>query len=114
MTTAHPSSNGYFQQDSTPCHKAHLSDWFLEYGNEFIVLKRPPQPPDLNPKEHLWDVVEQEIHITDVQPTNLQQLRDAITSVWTKLSEECLQYLVESMPRRTKADLKAKGGPTRA
>ena len=47
----------------------------------------------------------------DVQPTNLQQMRDAIMSIWTKISEECL--LVESMPRRIKAILKSKGGPTR-
>ncbi len=49
----------------------------------------------------------------DVQPTNLQQLRDAIMSIWTKISEECFQHLVESMPRRIKPVLKAKGGPTR-
>ncbi len=69
--------------------------------------------PDLNPIEHLWDVVEREILIMDVQPTNLQQLRDAIMSIRTKISEECFQHLVESMPRRIKAVLKAKGGPTR-
>ncbi len=39
--------------------------------------------------EHLWDVVEREIRIMDMQPTNLQQLRDAIMSIWTKISEEC-------------------------
>ncbi len=50
--------------------------------------------------------------IMDVQPTNLQQLRDAIMSTWIKISEECFQHLVESMPRRIKAVLKAKGGPT--
>ncbi len=49
----------------------------------------------------------------DVQPTNLQQLRDAIMSIWTKISEECFQHLVESMQRRIKAVLKAKRGPTR-
>ncbi len=90
-----------------------ISDWFLEHDNEFTLLKWPPQSPDLNPIEHIWDVVEREIHIMDVQPTNLQQLRDAIMSIWTKISEECLQHLVEYMPRRIKAILKAKGGPTR-
>ncbi len=45
----------------------------------------------------------------DVQPTNLQQLRDALMSVWSRISEECFQHLVESMPRRIKAVLKAKG-----
>ncbi len=67
---------------------------------------------DLNPVEHICDVVEREIHIMDVQPTNLQQLRDAIMSIWTKISEECFQHLVESMPRRIKTVLKAKGVQT--
>ncbi len=29
-------------------------------------------------------------------------------SIWTKISEECFQHLVESMPRRIKAALKSK------
>ncbi len=60
------------------------------------LLKWPPQSPDLNPIEHLWDVVEREIRIMDVQPTNLQQLRHAIMSIRTKISEECFQHLVQS------------------
>ncbi len=85
----------YFQQDNAPCHKAQIiSDWFLEHNNEFTLLKWPPQSPDLNPIEHLWDVMEREIRIMDVQPTNVQQLRDAIMSIWTKTSEECLQHIV--------------------
>ncbi len=104
----------YFQQDNAPCHKAQIiSDWFVEHDNEFTLLKWPPQSPDLNPIKHLWDVVEREIYIMDVQLTNLQQLRDAFISIWTKISEECFQHLVESMPWRIKAVLKAKGGPTR-
>ncbi len=113
MTTVYPSSDGYFQQDNAPRHKAQIiSDWFLEHDNEFTLLKWPLQSPDLNPIEHLWDVVEREIHIMDVQPTNLQQLRDAIMSIWTKISEVCFQHLVESMQRRITAVLKAKVDPT--
>ncbi len=85
MTTLYLSSDGYFQQDNAPCLKAQIiSDWFLEHDNEFTLLKLPPQSPDLNPIEHLWDVVEREIRVMDVQPTNLQQLCDAIISIWTK------------------------------
>ncbi len=92
-------------------HKAQIiSDWFLE---QFNFLKWRPQSPDLNPIEHLWYVVEREIGIMYLQPTNVQQLHDAIMSIWTKVSEECFQNLVESMPRRVKAVLKAKGGPPR-
>ncbi len=45
----------------------------------------------------------------DVQTTNLQQLCDAIMTIWTKISEECFQHLVESVPRRIKTVLKANG-----
>ncbi len=107
MTTVYLSSDGYFQQDNAPCHKAqYISDWFLEHDNDFTLLKWPPQSPDINPIEHLWDVVEREIRIMDVQLTNLPQLRDAIMSIWTKISVEYFQHLVESMPRRIKAVLK--------
>ncbi len=100
----------YFQKDNAPCHKAQIiSDWFLEHDNEFTLLKWLPQSPDLNPIEHLWDVVEREIHIMDVQLTNLQKLCDAIMTICTKISEECFQHLVESMPWRIKAVLKKKG-----
>jgi len=63
MAIMYPSSDGHFQQDNAPCHKARInSNWFLEHDNEFTVLKWPPHSPDLNPIEHLWDVVEPKIH----------------------------------------------------
>lgn len=48
----------------------------------------------LSPVEHLWDVVEQEVCFIDVQQTNLQQLYDVIMSVWTNISVECFQHLL--------------------
>jgi len=68
--------------------------------------------PDLNPIEHLCDVVERELCALDVHPTNVHKPQDAILSIWANISKECFQQLVESMPRRIKAALKAKGGQT--
>jgi len=59
---------------------------FLNMTNEFTVLKWPPQSLDLNPIEHLWDVVERELRTLDVYPTNLHQLQDAILSMWANIS----------------------------
>lgn len=46
----------------------------------------------------------QEIHIMDVQPTNVQQLCDAVMSIWTKTSEEYFQQLVDSVSWIIKAE----------
>jgi len=62
------------------------------------------------PIEHLWDVVERELHALDVHPTNLHQLQDAFISIWANISKECFQHLFESMPRRIKSVLKEKEG----
>lgn len=57
------------------------------------VLKWPPHSPDLKPTEHLLDVAEWEIHIMDVQLTDLQQLHDVIMSIWTKIPEDFMKRL---------------------
>lgn len=49
----------------------------MEHDIEFTV---PPRSPDLSPLEHLWDVLEQETYIIDVQ-----QLHDCIISMCTKI-----------------------------
>ncbi len=113
MTTVCPSCNGYFKLYNVPGQKTQSSQTGFLNMTMSSLYSNGLQSPDLNTIEHLWDVVEREIHIMDVQPTNLQQLRDAIMSIWTKISEECFQHLVESMPWRIKAVLKAKEGPTR-
>lgn len=97
----------HLQLDNAPFHQAQImSWWFLEYDTEFCIL---------NWIERLWDVVEREICIIGVQLTELQWPQswphDAIMLIWTNISDECLQHLVENLPRRIKAALKAKGLP---
>ena len=72
-----------------------ISNWFLEHDNELTQMASTVTRT--KPIEHPGDVVERGICIMDVQRTNLQQLCDAIMSIWTKISEGCFQHLVESM-----------------
>lgn len=61
-----------------PCHKALISNWCQEHDKDFTAIQCFHSQLDLNPTEHIWNEVEEEIFI-DVQMTNLQQLCDAFT-----------------------------------
>lgn len=79
LNTVYPSSNSHYLQDKRQRYKAQISSiWFLENYAEISVLRLLPHSPDLNLIEHFWNWVEQEFCITDVQPTNPQQLCDVI------------------------------------
>lgn len=39
-----------------------IQEWFEEHGKMFKVFPWPPNSPDINPFEHLWDVLDQQIH----------------------------------------------------
>jgi len=79
-------------------HITKLESFQIGFLNMAISSKWPPQSQELNPIEHLWDVVERELRALDVHPTNLHQLQDAILSIWANISKEIFQHLVESMP----------------
>lgn len=59
-----------------------------------------------NPVKHLWHVVKQQIHIMEVQSTDLQP-NVMLSCQRGQISEERFQYLVQSMPRIINAFLKA-------
>lgn len=61
------------------CKSRIISNWFLEHDSEFTAVKRPLKSPDYNPIEHLWDVVEWEILIMNIQLTSMQHLCDTKT-----------------------------------
>ncbi|KAK3510151.1 hypothetical protein QTP70_026736 [Hemibagrus guttatus] len=78
METVFPDGCGLFQQNNTPCHKAKMGqEWFDEH-NEFEVLTWPPNSPDLNPTEHLWDVLDKQLPSMEAPPHNLEDLKDLL------------------------------------
>ncbi|GBM15568.1 hypothetical protein AVEN_95220-1 [Araneus ventricosus] len=59
MAFVFPTANRIFQQDNAPCHKARIVlEWFEEQTDEFHLMSWPPNSPDPNPMEHIWDVIE--------------------------------------------------------
>ncbi|KAK3528676.1 hypothetical protein QTP70_007720 [Hemibagrus guttatus] len=101
METLFPDGCGLFQQDNAPCHKAEMvQEWFDDHNNQFEMLTPPPNSPDLNPIQHLWDVLDKQVRSMKVPPRNLQDLKDLLLTSWCQIPQHTFRDLVESMPRR--------------
>ncbi|KAI3355609.1 hypothetical protein L3Q82_018426 [Scortum barcoo] len=59
----------------------------------------PPCSPDLNPIEHIWDIMSRSIHQRHVAPQTVQELADALVQVWEEIPQETIRHLIRSMPR---------------
>ena len=102
----------YFQQDNDPKHTSKKADqWFSD--NNIIPMKWPAQSPDLNPIEHLWQHLKAKLQQYDIPPKGVHELWDRVAKEWTEIPPETCQKLIESMPRKIQAVLKAKGGHTK-
>ncbi|KAF9441595.1 transposable element Tcb2 transposase [Macrolepiota fuliginosa MF-IS2] len=72
-----------------------------------------PQSPDLNPIEQLWTCVKKKLGEYENHPLSIHELRKRIDIEWKKIPASVCQNLVDSMPRRVQAVLRAKGGYTK-
>jgi len=100
-----------FMHDGAPCHRSKIVTQFLK-SKKIQILDWPGNSPDLNPIENLWTVLKDKV--SEKHPANTKELQEAIKAVWVlELSAEYCRHLVESMPKRLEAVIKAKGGPTK-
>lgn len=104
------SDNYVFTQDNDPKHVAlNTRLWILYNVRKWV--ETPPQSPDINPIEHVWEILEKNIRNHHI--SNMQDLRHALKEEWAKITPEITSNLVNSMPRRLRAVIASKGGPTK-
>jgi hypothetical protein len=108
-----------FQQDNAPIHMAlDVQEWLEKHG--IWTLEWPPFSPDLNPIEHLWYHLKRkiiklhpELETMGGSKEDLDRLCAAAKEAWMLLPQDLMRKLIDSMPRRIRAVIKAKGWQTK-
>ena len=73
----------------------------------------PAQSPDLNLIEHLWQHLKTKLGENEESPKEVTELWERVEKEWECIDAAVCQNLIESMPRRIRAVIRAKGGHTK-
>ena len=102
------SKDTIFQQDNNPKHTANkVQQWLKKRSFETLIW--PAQSPDINPIEHLWAIIKRKLNEYETPPNGMIQLWQRIETIWNNIDKDVCMNLIDSMPRRIEAVLKAKG-----
>lgn len=99
-----------YYEDNDPKHKARATQERLLY-NVPKVLHPPPQSPDHNPNENLWDEIDLRIHTTPI--SNQKELRIRLQQEWSKISTETLRKYIKNLLTRLQNVIKQRGYSTK-
>ena len=67
----------------------------------------------MNPIEHLWRYVKIKLALDRSQPKNADDMWAKFERVWDAIPTNFCEELINSMPKRVKALIKARGGHTK-
>ena len=81
--------------DNARPHVARVCRQFLE-DEGIDTIDWPPRSPDLNPIEHLWDIMFRSIRPRQVAPQTVQELSDALVQIWVEIPQDTIHRLIRS------------------
>ncbi|GFY14901.1 transposable element Tcb1 transposase [Trichonephila clavipes] len=91
-----------FMDDSSRPHCANIVDEYLQ-SEDITRMDWPAYSLDLNPIEHVWDMLDRRIAARQPPPTCLPELRKALLDEWCNIPQDQIDNLIFSMPKRCKA-----------
>ena len=91
-------------------HRARVvAQWFDEHDADVIHMSWPSQSADMNPVEHLWDILGRSLRQRLPPPSNRWESIDFLVEEWCRIPPAEFQTLVDSMPRCIQTVLAARG-----
>lgn len=99
------------QQDNDPKHTSKFCTNYLrakQRAGDLFIMEWPPQSPDLNPIELLWDELDRMIRQNT--PTSEDSLFSILQTAWREIPLSRLENLALRMPRLVRKLISVKGG----
>ena len=88
-----------FMDDNAPSHRAGLVDDFIQ-TEKIQRMTWPATSPDLNPIEHVWDILGRQLAVLSHSPSSVPELKRALHDAWNCLSSQLIHHLIGSMGNR--------------
>lgn len=101
-----------WMDDNAPPHRARtVRDFMQAEGVHCMVW--PPNSPDLNPIEKLWDMLRCAVTRRNPRPANIADLCAALGEEWDNIPMYIVRNLIRSMRNRCLAVIQTNGGATK-
>ncbi|CEI90514.1 hypothetical protein RMCBS344292_04838 [Rhizopus microsporus] len=104
--------NPVLMKDNAPIHRAKIAaEWREAKG--ISKMSWPAQSTDLNSIENLWSMMKKKVNTLCPHAKIQQAIEVVLENVWREFTPETINNLIDSMPKRVKAVIKARSGPTK-
>ncbi|GFX32611.1 transposable element Tc3 transposase [Trichonephila clavipes] len=100
-----------FMDDNARPHRANIVDECLQ-SEDITRMDWAAYLLDLNPIEHVWDMLGRRIAARQPPPTCLPEFRRALLDEWCNIPQDQIDNLILSMPRCCKACIASSGRHT--
>jgi transposase len=99
-------TNLIFQDDNDSKHRSELTTlWKNEY--EITSIDWPSNSPDLNPIENVWSILKNKV--SKVKVNTKEEFIKCIENKWNEISQETINNIIDSMPKRIKEVINNEG-----